>query len=261
MNNNKSARRHLPDADAVIRQATSLIEKGGLFTVLGDNNAALASYDRAIETCRPLSGKVDKVAVLLSQALDNKGSVLLDLGRPADTILAFEQAIHIYSDNVRGEGNDYDAQEIAISIMNCGRAYMLLGRFDEAKEYLERAVTAFDAIGSPENLALAIVNLGDLYFHQGDLKESLTMLQRSVEIWESISPFWPDTHKYEFAYALFAKADVLFRLGFYDEALESLGRCAKILGAIVEITNQTSDRHDLADAMELRDKILAKVNG
>jgi len=105
-----------PNADVVVMRTVMLIDNGRIFSQLGEPTKALACFDKAVEICRPLSTHSDPVALSLSQALDNKANILVDLKRVAEAIPVYEEAIQVLEDNRRGEGQPAELREMAISV-------------------------------------------------------------------------------------------------------------------------------------------------
>jgi tetratricopeptide (TPR) repeat protein len=198
-----------PDWQDVERRGIGLIDKGILLAELRDHGGALTSFDNAISICLPISDKSDPVALILAQALDNKARSLMDLGRSAEAVPCFDEAIQVHEGIVRGGGTGQDVCEIAISVMNKGLALMHLDRNDDALACFEQALDGFEQCGSDSDLALAYANCGDLFFRQDRFDEALRALEKSVAVWEHLTAGAPDASKTDYAYALFSRADVL----------------------------------------------------
>jgi tetratricopeptide (TPR) repeat protein len=249
------------NADVVVRRTVSLIDNGRIYSLLGQPAKALACFEKAVEICRPLSSQSDAVALSLTQALDNKANALVDLGRVAESVPIYEEAIQILENNQRGDGEPWEVREIAISVMNKGRAFMLLGQHDEAAECFQRAIADFWNCGTCEDWALGLVNYGDLCFRQGNFKAAAVVFSESVAAWKTVVANGFEEWKAEYSYSLFSLADVLFHLGCYRKALGLAEQAAVIQSDIVNYTNAAQDRNDLHAILKLRGDILTKLGG
>jgi tetratricopeptide (TPR) repeat protein len=248
-----------PDWQNVERQGVALIDKGILLTGLGDHAGALTSFDKAVLICRPISEKSDPVALILAQALDNKARSLIDLGRSAEAVPCFDEAIQVHEGIVRGEGTVQDVREIATSVMNKGLALMHLDRNDDALACFEQALNGFEECGSDADVALGLANCGDLFLRQDRFDDALEALGKSVAVWEDVAACAPDASKSDYAYALFSRADVLLHLGRYQEALDSSDRSVAIFRTVVSHASRPKAREDLADALKLHGGVLTKL--
>jgi tetratricopeptide (TPR) repeat protein len=109
-----------------------------------------------------------------------------------------------------------------------GRAYLRLGRLDDAKPRLERRVAA----QSDDYNALA--DLGELYFQKGAYQDAVAKLSRAVELY----PYIPAMQRtfaraldkagrtgagfYHFGAASGLEGDTLGAMGYYEKALTLL---------------------------------------
>jgi len=243
----------------VDRRAVSLIDKGILFRQRGKNEMALASFDKAVTICRPLSDKSDPVALVLAQALDNKARSLMDLDRTAEAIPCFDEAIRVHEGIVCGDGTEQDVHEIAISVMNKGLALMRLGNSEEALACFERALDGFRRSESNEDAARALLNCGELYIRQGRLDAALAAYNEALASWEAVIDDEPDGTMADYAYTLYGKADVLHCLERYGEALDLTDRSIALHRAVLKHANGPSERETMAVAVNLRGHILTKM--
>lgn len=248
-------RANVEDAET---RAVSLINKGNILQECGDHAAATASFDKAVSICRPLSETSDPVALILSQALDNKANALLELGQFADALPVFDEAIQIHEGFVRGQGSESDVGEIAVSVMNKGRALMLLDRFEEAEECFDCAEPKLANHGTYENYARLRLNLGALRFRQGRFDDSAEQYDCALRMWEYLELEDRIDAQPDRAFTLFCKADALWHAGKYQEALEAIDKAADLYRAIMQKQNRDKYREGLAEALKLRGGILFK---
>lgn len=248
-----------PNWQDVERQAVSLIDKGRLFEGLGKSKEALASFDKAVTICRPVTEKSDAVALVLAQALDNKGNALIDLERPAEAMPCYDEAIQVHEGFVRGDGTWQDAREIAITVMNKGRALMHLGRSEEALHCMDRAVKSFHECRSVEDYARALMNCGEAFFRGGNFEEALSYYEQSIGLWEKAAELGPENPIPDHAYALFCKGDALHHLQCNQKALDFCDRSIAMNRAFVDHTHGPVERKNLAEVLNLRGHILTEL--
>lgn len=243
----------------VVEQTTELIDKGREHQRNGRYEEALERFDYAVNLCRPVSDKSDEVALALAQALDNKGRALMDLERLIEAVFCFDEAIEIHEGFVRGDGEWQDVREIAVSAMNKGLALMRLRRDDEARVSIERAIDGFERCGSRDDFARAWLNNAELYIRQKRFAEALPAIDEALAAWEAEAGGQPGASNEDCVYALFCRADVLFNLGRYQEALEFADCSFPLQRIIVEQGNDPQELVNLIKALELRGSILTKL--
>jgi tetratricopeptide (TPR) repeat protein len=241
----------MPNWEDVEKHAVSLIDKGHILQRLGQDAEALAAFDKAATICRPLSGQIERIDLVLSQALDNKGNALVDLGQTARSLACFDEAIQ--------RGTCKQMWGIAISMMNRGRALMLLGENERALDCLEWARQDLASWGSMDDFARVLLNIGEVQFRQGRFLTALEEYDAARFCWEEHFLDDPDAPKSDYAYTFYCKADALLRLGRRHEALESCDRSIALQRAAVNHTNGPREREDLAGAVTVRGRILNKL--
>ena len=171
----------MSEADALCTEAVRLHQAGALDEAARLYDAVLAAAPGHF-TARHLLGVLrhqqgrseEALALLLAvtadhpqavDALSNNGAVLKALGRAPEAQAVYERALalkpdHTASLNGRGaillDADRYDAalaaqMDFAIALANRGRALQFLGRFDEARADLVRAMTL-----EPDNAAVCL---------------------------------------------------------------------------------------------------------
>ena len=266
MNENESRR-----WQEVEKRAASLIDKGQLLQSLGQNEEALACFEVAVAITRGARDRSDSVALMLPQALDNKGSALMDLDRLTEALICYDEAIQVHRGIVGHDGTWNDTREIALSIMNKGLALMRLGRHEEATE----------------DLARVFLNLGEVFVRRDALNLAGTCLRDSIyhwqlAAWEAATGQPADTHstqllecvdwdtasdavieeqsdafKADYAYTLYAWADVEQREGKYQQAVDHVDSAIAYQRAIIGHVPCPKVREDLIESVKLRGRILA----
>lgn len=251
----------IPDWQDVERRAVSLIDKGHMLQELGQHADAFACFDEAVTISLSLSEQSDPVALVLSQALDNKANSLVELGRVNEAIRCYDGAIQVHEGFVRGHGTPKDMRELALSMMNKGRARMLLDHYDQAHECFDLAELSLARYGQFDDYARLVHNVADLLFRQGRFEAAVERYEAALYMWEEFwqpSPDPTDYPKSEYAYTLCCRADALRHLGRREEALESTTRAISLQRAEMNLRNHPQVREELAETLKLRGDIFAE---
>jgi predicted ATPase len=106
----------------------------------GDRAAAVAAYDRSIETYRTADTADGARARFLATALDNRASVLIDIDDVAGAILGFEEAKAVYS-------TAFPTLETALYDLHLGYAAVRQGRYADAARLLGSALDEYRTQG------------------------------------------------------------------------------------------------------------------
>jgi tetratricopeptide (TPR) repeat protein len=229
---------------------------------LAQEAEAFACFDEAVRICRPLSEKSDAVALVLSQALDNKANALVELGRMNEALRCYDDAIQIHEGFVRGSGTPKDMREMAISMMNKGRARMLLNHHEKAQECFDLAEPSLAQYGQCDDYARLVQNVADLLFRQGRYEAAVERYDAALYFWEDFWPLSPETKddpKSEYAHTLCCKADAFRHLGQLEEAFDATDRAIPLHRAALNLTNGPREREDLAGALKQHGDILSEL--
>ncbi len=137
----------VPAWEDIEKQAVSLIDKGHMFQRLGQDEEALASFDKAVTICRGMSDTSDPVALALAQALDNRGNALVDLERLTEAIPCFDEAleasdlsISLHRTIVKQTNTPEERETMAEAVNLRGHILTKLGRTDDAQECFREAM-------------------------------------------------------------------------------------------------------------------------
>jgi tetratricopeptide (TPR) repeat protein len=79
------------------------------------------------------------------------------------------------------------SNRLAWHYLNIGRAFMSLGQYDRAKEYLQRVIDTRDDL-SLEARASAYANLGSCYLEEGAYEQALDLLDRAENLQQELNP-------------------------------------------------------------------------
>ena len=176
---------HSEELDAAPETAGRLLnQSGGYFCTRAQFAEAKRSYQRALQIGEATYGPDHPN---IAAAVNNLGSVLLDLGDLAAARQAFERALKI---DAAVYGPDHPA--VARDLNNLGRVLHDLGDLAGARQAFERALKIDEAVYGPDHPAVAIQvnNLGIVLQDLGDLAAARQQFERALKIDEAA--FSPD---------------------------------------------------------------------
>jgi len=149
-------------------------EKGSQLAQLKRYNESLPAFERSLELTAETEHK-ELAAVWLS-----KGDALNKTGRLAEALSAFWMSVNESEAALLSDANDTRLLELK------GRAFLKLGRYDEAIKTFEQAIAA----ASPGSLSAPTVWIGkgDVLRAQGRNQEALVAYNQAIDL----SPIYPD---------------------------------------------------------------------
>lgn len=145
--------------------------KAGYARHLNDSEHGMEVVDRALEAYRRLG---DDLGV--ARAFKRKGELARRLGRPAESIDCYRNAIQII------EGTD-EAWELAWALLGLGTTERHIGRLEKAEEHVTSARDAFDDIGNRLGLGNAYNELGELSRALGRHEVAEQHYRRVLTLW------------------------------------------------------------------------------
>jgi tetratricopeptide (TPR) repeat protein len=182
----------------------------------------------------------------------NRGNALLGLGRLAEAVGAYDEAIRILRALVEA-GRDELANHLAMALVNRGVALRGLGRLAEAVGAYDEAIRIRRALveaGRDElasDLATALVNRGNALLGLGRLAEAVGAYDEAIRIRRALVEAGRDELANHLAMALMSKALLLEKqeewdgaLSCFDEAVEWRERCVRagmthLLGDLLKV--------------------------
>ena len=158
-----------------VRRAMLEHDLAGALLDVGQVSAAREALERSLSTFEDILGPEHPTAATAHNSLGNALAISGDLAgaRPH-----FEAALRIRQRAAPG------SVAVAMSLGSLGTLEQALGRFDEARELLERALTAFEDVAGPADPSVH-VTLGNLAANatsRGDLDEARRLLRRRIEL-------------------------------------------------------------------------------
>ncbi len=247
-----------PEAQADVEETTYLIalvqqNVGACYQETGRYEAALAAYTDAEMRYRDL-GMTEQVG----EIANNRGIVLLALGRPTHALANFEQSIAIFAEAGLRLLH-------ATTLINIGNAYLLLGHFAQSLAAFEQARHLFDMLDAQTDAHILRLDTGDAYMALNRYPEALAVyreasmgLREAGMLHDQARALWGSgtallaQNQLEAAAQALDEAAVLFR---------TTGNLALLSGVLLERAALLAQRHDTAAARALAAQALNLVAG
>jgi serine/threonine protein kinase/tetratricopeptide (TPR) repeat protein len=142
----------------------------------GDNRAALESAGRAEQIARP-AGRGVAAVTELARALNLQSQASTRLGDVRAALMLADRALTL-ADTL----GDAGARVRADSSKSLGMAYHSLGRFEQAEEFKERALTTYREMGDRRAVGNLLNSLGETARLRGDYAAALARYQEALAI-------------------------------------------------------------------------------
>ena len=159
-----------------LMQVISLNTAGLLWWTLGDNQKAMIELQKALSSAKALHVRDDEVAT----TLNNIGLIFREMGRYAEALKAFEDALAI-------DTRLKSRWAIAYDLRNQGLTYLLMGEAEKSIPLFQKASRQSAAIGNRINEAKAYLGLGDAYSTVGKKADAANAYQKALELAQSMS--------------------------------------------------------------------------
>jgi predicted ATPase/class 3 adenylate cyclase len=139
------------------------------------NKQAIQFYDKLILNLQRKKTKGKKIIKLMLR----RGAIRELVGQWEESANEFLEALHLATSidnwNLIGRAN-----------RRLGQLFMLRGNYNEALDFLNAALNAFQKASEAEGTAKTLGNLGNLYFRQGQYETAQDWFTQSIEISRSI---------------------------------------------------------------------------
>ena len=147
-----------------------------------------------------------------AKGLNNLGAHYIDLGYPERGLKYLEEALVLRK--LKSRELERNVQSIRLNI---ARSYTELGEIEQAKPALEKAIG--NLLQMPEDvdmLQIALNYKAKLFAEIGELEYAKTIIEQAIELEHN---YWPVRVS-----SYLIHAEILMKLGQYDEALESANK-------------------------------------
>lgn len=200
------------------KQAIALVMIAGLYNRARDNESALRYFQAALD--------VDAGDRNLRMSIfNNRGNALLDMGRPADAIREYQQALALAT--ASGEPG------LRVPILNnLARSALKQGKLASAQRYSDAASVASPGHSSEYDGSLHALR-GQIALRRGSLGDAVTEIDESFEhISDASSPVWREVHE--------AAVDIYTRAGRPADALAHLKALKRIDDEVTKVATDTN---------------------
>lgn len=166
-------RREIGDREGI---GISLLDVGNVYLDMGRDEEALQSYRDSLVIQRDLGNELDEAL-----CLNNIAAVYMERGNYGEALTNLEQALRIHEQYGIPD-------ELGLTMYNLGETTTNLGQFDEALDYYLGALDQWRGIDDDLGIAWARVGIGIIHGYQGrfgdardSMDEAVTALEESGE--------------------------------------------------------------------------------
>jgi len=157
---------------------------------------------------------------------DRVGTLLSQLGRPAEALPATEEAVAVYRELAAANPDRY-RPELALSLANLGVRFSELGRPVEALPVTEEAVGVYRELAAADpdrfrpELAGSLANVGVHFWELGRPADALSATEEAVAVYRELAAANPDEYRLDLAGSLSNLGTHFSALGRLAEALDA----------------------------------------
>lgn len=154
-------------------KARSIYIRGITEAIQGNFDQALGYYDEALKLYENIDFKKG-----IANCFNAMGITYRNKGEPRKSISFFKKAIEIEE--------EIGSNNLSASLLNLGTSFEVLGDFDEAILYLNKALAIAKADENEQRIAYSLNNLGNVYESQGNYPLALEHYKESLYINEKL---------------------------------------------------------------------------
>lgn len=250
--------------DDLAKYISGLTNKGKLCASVGLYDTALKCCEEALEASQKSGQNPGSMAELVAVALNNKGAALADLHQFKEALPLYDASIAAYED--AAAYNEQPASQSlgrATTLVNKGYALGHLGNELQAGECINEAIDTFDLLGAEDDIAAATYTYGEVLMlipTPKRLKQTLYYYNQAIGIWQQLIQQGDDEFIDRIAYALSSKADALYQLGNYQEALTIVDESISLFHRLLKIGKTPRLTEAFSTIENLRKDIQDKLN-
>lgn len=165
-----------------------------------------------------------------AQALEQQGRALYETGRFTESIAVLQRAITTYQ-------RQGDSLSEAIALGNLALVYQQLGRWAQADEAVQSALTLLTSAPPSTNRSSGIAQVLDI---QGGLQFSQGQIEQALTSWQQAAEYYKSENNIRFIQNRINQSQALQTLGFYRKAVLLLDELSQTLDtqpdSIVKVT-------------------------
>jgi non-specific serine/threonine protein kinase/serine/threonine-protein kinase len=220
---------------AVRRDLASALHHTGVLLddQVHDVTAAVAAEREAMALCEPMVAAApdDTDTVRLMLNIDTKlGDLLLNTGKPAEALAAYEKLLPAYERVLQRTGTDGERFNLAVANSKVGNAQRQLGRpaealaaFERSRDILRPLASGGRTTSARRALSVVLNYVGDMHADAGDFPGAVASFREALALREAMAPADPRN--------ALARVDLL---GSYLRIGDALAREKDDAGAMAE---------------------------
>jgi CHAT domain-containing protein len=212
-------------------EAIVLSDLGVLYHSLGDQNAALDYYNRALELSRKVGDQTSQATTLISI-----GTIQNELSDRQKALESFDQALAL----TRAIGSR-DGQARALE--SIAKVHHSSGNNQQALEFINQALTLYRTVGNRLKEGAALSNIGVIYDDTGDHQKALKYFEQALILRRAVSD-------------KSGEADTLYNIARTERAQNNLVVAHEHIDAALTILENVRAK---IDSLELRSSYRSSV--
>jgi len=191
--------------------ASGLLELGNAFAAKGDYEKAESYFDQAIQFARANKGRLRE-----AMGMTNLSGIYIQTLRIDDGLQLAQKALEFF------QQENYPRNAF-LCLTHIGRGYRRKGDYTAAQQALNQKLELANKSQSPGSIADTHVEIGALLLDQEQLPAALEQYEKAVELYGS-------TNDFLVAFCNENRAQILARLGRYEESKQLLDELFKSKG-------------------------------
>ncbi|MCB9854092.1 MAG: protein kinase [Phycisphaerales bacterium] len=236
--------------------------QGGLgLSNLGDTDAAIQSYSRAVDLCTSALATTpqdDEWLTILAELHSKIGGLLLSQNQSQEALTHYESALTIVRELLHRNPEDRGLRaSYAHACQQIGNVHAINWEMEVARQQYDEASRVFSELVKevPQNetfrreLAMIQLRIARVILVSDEKQDdALPFVERAITALRALAAESPATAGYarDLGIALDHRADVLMRRGDTDEAIESLRESGSISQKLADLDPENAQaRHDL----------------
>jgi len=223
---------HAKEIGAPSLQASALNDLGNIYVNTGRAEEALDSFREALAVARAGGVPHEEASALLGQGL-----VLVFQGKPERALDSLGQALTLL------ESLDGTASNRAEALGQMAAVYQRLGRLEEARKHLDRALSANQETQDADRAVSLLNSLGTIHLRSGRLEEA----RRSYE--QALGTARAAQNRYGEAFALLNLGRYHFEAGQLEQAFRSHEEAGEIFAELGHRRGEVSNLYGSARAL------------
>jgi tetratricopeptide (TPR) repeat protein len=190
----------------------------------------------------------------LTSVYANRGLALINLGRLAEAVRAYDACLVLYRQLIQQEGRRELRSGLALGYMHRGSALVQLGHLAEAVQAYDACVALLEALVYQGGQHELRPGLADVYMNRGVALDGLDRLGEAIQAYDACVALYEQMVYQEgrhglcsgLATAYMNRGNALARLGWLEESVHTYDACVAVFEPLVQQKGRWDLRHELA---------------